>query len=110
MSDREGVPINMEETGISGIEAESTKAFQEEAGRLKRVRDAYRSLYRSAEFRVVLKDILRDLHFLEVPKSTAHVVLQSYAVVLLRKFGVVGRDAETSNIDAFLGRQGEVDG
>lgn len=85
----------------------SIEDFAEEIERVKAesfdsLNGDYRRTFNTPNGQRVLRDILRDLHFLEIAKSENSVVLQGYAVVLLRKLGVLGRDAVTSDIDRFL--------
>ena len=53
----------------------------------------YRSVFTETEYgSEVLRDILRDLRFMQVPTSDHQVTLQAYATVLLRKLGVLEKD------------------
>ena len=71
---------------------------------LEAIRDRYRRVFVTPEGAEVLRDILRDLRFMQVPASDHQVSLQAYATVLLRKLGVIEADGGSQGaIDALLG-------
>jgi len=62
------------------------------------IRAQYQAAFNTNAGRPVLRDMLRDLRFLQVPRSDNDVVLQAYATVLLRKLGVIQDDGPDDGV------------
>ena len=74
--------VTVEELAQS-LEPSGAAAFRDR----RAIRDKYRQI--PAE---VLRDMLRDLRFMQIPRSDNDVVLQAYATILLQKLGVIEAD------------------
>lgn len=93
--------MNIEAIKELVAEIESDPYEQANAERDK-VRSAYLSVFGTAKGALVLADILRDLHFMDVATDPAHVVLQNYAALLLMKLGANSEDHRVRVVDNLL--------
>ena len=93
MQSIEDLAVTVEELA-SSLEPSGTEAYRDR----RSLRCKYRQI--PAE---VLRDMLRDLKFMQIPRTDNDVVLQAYATILLRKLGVIEADgASQEAIDRLI--------